>query len=141
MTSKEEGRCEHKQALEESGITPPEGYVCRACHPSSVDNQLTIKNRKVDNTHPEAEWEEEFDRFVAPLFVTGECAKVGESFIHQTLATERQSTIQKILKNKHWVFTTPFGGEFDKNGEVKVRERKDEEYIKVSDLLEKLKDR
>lgn len=32
-------KCKHKTALRKSGITPPEGYICRTCHPSSQEPQ------------------------------------------------------------------------------------------------------
>lgn len=55
------------------------------------------------------------------------------------LEAERERVVGEILTNKHWVFTTPFGGDFDESGQVRVRERKDEEYIKVSDIKSLLK--
>lgn len=53
-------------------------------------------------------------------------------FIHST----RQDDLKAVreLPLKRWIFTSPYG--LEKIGEEIVpRERKDEEYIKVSDLL------
>lgn len=49
---------------------------------------------------------------------------------------------EEILKLKQWVFTAPHGLEkFESKGKhiIKPRERKEEYYIKVSDLLQELK--
>ena len=40
-----QGECEHKKALEKSGITPPEGYICRACQPSEKSSLKGERNR------------------------------------------------------------------------------------------------
>lgn len=80
-----EDECQHKKALENSGITPPEGYICRACHPSNQEQG----------------WEEEFDEKFAELKIykgqtyIGTVQEAGElkSFIKSLLEKQKEEKV------------------------------------------------
>lgn len=131
------------------GLSTPWKEECKRCQilksEMNIPKDAQLRHLPHPPLKPQEEWEEKFDKKFGLFSNYADFCPSKETykdFIKQLLSSSKDKWVEemreKIETSRDWLFIAPHGLEKSENGEIVPRERKEEWYIKKSDILQLL---